>query len=41
MREWANWRGRHAALLAMAGLFIILFTFLGVKLLVPGQHDFN
>lgn len=41
MRQWANWRGRHAAMLAMAGLFIILFTFLGVKLLVPGQHDFN
>lgn len=39
--EWANWRGRHAAMLAMVGLFLILFTFLGVKLLVPGQHDFN
>jgi cytochrome c-type biogenesis protein CcsB len=41
LREWANWRGRHSAMLAIAGLFIILFTFLGVKLLVPGQHDFN
>jgi len=41
LREWANWRGRHSAMLAIAGLFLILFTFLGVKLLVPGQHDFN
>jgi len=41
LRGLANWRGRNGALLAMAGLFLILFTFLGVKLFVPGKHDFN
>lgn len=41
LRIFADWRGRHAAVLAITGLFLILFTFLGVNLLVPGKHDFN
>jgi cytochrome c-type biogenesis protein CcsB len=41
LRTFADWRGRHAAVLAITGLFLILFTFLGVNLLVPGKHDFN
>lgn len=41
LRGFANWRGRHAAVLAIAGLFLILFAFLGVNLFVPGKHDFN
>ncbi len=41
VRGLANWRGRHAALLAIAGLFLILFTFLGINFFVPGKHDFN
>lgn len=40
-RTWANWRGRYAALLAIAGLFLIVLAFLGVNLLFPGRHDFN
>lgn len=41
MREFANWRGRHAAMLAIAGMFLILFAFLGINFFVPGRHDFN
>jgi cytochrome c-type biogenesis protein CcsB len=41
LRNFFNWRGRNAAALAIAGLFLILFAFLGVKFLVPGKHDFN
>lgn len=40
-RGGANWRGRHAAVMAVMGLFLILFTFLGINLFVPGKHDFN
>lgn len=41
LRNFFDWRGRNAAVLAIAGLFLILFAFLGVKFLVPGKHDFN
>ena len=41
LRETANWRGRKAALIAIAGMFLIVFTFLGINLFVPGRHDFN
>ena len=41
LRSFFDWRGRNAAVLAIAGLFLILFAFLGVKFLVPGKHDFN
>jgi cytochrome c-type biogenesis protein CcsB len=41
LRQFADWRGRHSAVLAIAGLFLVLFTFLGVNLFVPGKHDFN
>lgn len=41
IREWASWRGRKAALIAIAGVFLIVFTFLGINLFVPGRHDFN
>ncbi len=41
MREGASWRGRKAALIAIAGVFLIVFTFLGINLFVPGRHDFN
>jgi cytochrome c-type biogenesis protein CcsB len=41
LREWANWRGRKAALVAIVGMFLIVFTFLGINLFVPGRHDFN
>jgi cytochrome c-type biogenesis protein CcsB len=41
LRNIFDWRGRNAAVLAITGLFLILFAFLGVKFLVPGKHDFN
>lgn len=41
LREFANWRGRNTAMLAIAGIFIIFFAFLGVNLFLPGRHDFN
>ena len=41
LRNFFDWRGRNAAILAITGLFLILFAFLGVKFLVPGKHDFN
>jgi cytochrome c-type biogenesis protein CcsB len=41
LRVVFDWRGRSAAMLAITGLFLILFAFLGVKFLVPGKHDFN
>jgi len=41
LREFANWRGRHAAMLAIAGIFLVLFAFLGINFFVPGRHDFN
>jgi cytochrome c-type biogenesis protein CcsB len=37
----AGWRGKKAALLSILGFFVILFTFLGVNLLVPGRHIFT
>ncbi len=41
MRELLNWRGRHSAVLAIVGMFFVLFAFLGINLFVPGRHDFN
>lgn len=37
----SGWRGRKAAYLAVAGFVIVIFTFLGVNLLLPGQHAFQ
>lgn len=36
-----GWRGRRAALLAIIGFFCLLFTFLGVNLLLSGQHTYR
>jgi cytochrome c-type biogenesis protein CcsB len=36
-----GWRGRKAAYLAVIGFLIVLFTFLGVNLLLPGRHAFK
>ena len=33
-----GWRGRRAAIMAIIGLGILLFTFLGVNLLLEGHH---
>ncbi|OQX61160.1 MAG: c-type cytochrome biogenesis protein CcsB [Desulfococcus sp. 4484_241] len=34
----AGWRGRRAAIMSIAGFFIVVFTFLGVNLLLGGHH---
>ncbi len=33
-----GWRGRRAAVMAIAGLFVLLFTFFGVNFLLKGHH---
>jgi cytochrome c-type biogenesis protein CcsB len=40
-RLTTGWRGRKAAILAIIGFFILLFTFLGVNLLLKGLHSYN
>jgi len=35
-----GWRGRKAAILAIIGFCAVLFTFLGVNLLLPGLHTY-
>jgi cytochrome c-type biogenesis protein CcsB len=39
-RLTVGWRGRKAALMAIAGFFAVLFTFLGVNLLLKGLHAY-
>ncbi|MCL5966692.1 MAG: c-type cytochrome biogenesis protein CcsB [Deltaproteobacteria bacterium] len=36
-----GWRGRRAAILAIVGFGAVLFTFLGVNLLLPGLHSYT
>jgi len=36
-----GWRGRRAAIFAIIGFACLLFTFLGVNLLLKGQHTFE
>ena len=40
-RMTVGWRGRKTAILAIAGFCSILFTFLGVSLLLPGLHNYT
>ena len=40
-RLTTGWRGRRAAILTVTGFFIMLFTFIGVNLLIPGLHSYN
>ncbi len=40
-RLTTGWRGRRAAVFAIGGFFILLFTFLGVNLLLPGLHSYK
>ncbi len=39
-RLLAGWRGKKAAILAIIGFSLVLFTFLGVNLLFEGLHKF-
>ncbi len=38
LRQW--WTGRPAAVLGIAGFFIVLFTYLGVSMLMKSSHTF-
>jgi cytochrome c-type biogenesis protein CcsB len=40
-RLTVGWRGRRAAIFAIIGFLCVLFTFLGVNLLLTGEHSFN
>lgn len=40
-RLTVGWRGRRAAILAIVGFCAVLFTFLGVNLLLPGLHSYT
>ncbi len=40
-RLTTGWRGKKAAILAIFGFFVLLFTFIGVNLLMPGLHSYK
>lgn len=40
-RLTVGWRGRRAAIFAILGFLCLLFTFLGVNLLLSGEHSFS
>ncbi|SNB47318.1 c-type cytochrome biogenesis protein CcsB [Geobacter sp. DSM 9736] len=40
-RLTTGWRGKKAAILSIIGFFVLLFTFLGVNLLLPGLHSYK
>ncbi|HBG06351.1 MAG: c-type cytochrome biogenesis protein CcsB [Geobacteraceae bacterium GWC2_58_44] len=40
-RLTTGWRGRKAAMLSIFGFFIVIFTFLGVNLLLGGLHSYK
>jgi cytochrome c-type biogenesis protein CcsB len=40
-RLTVGWRGRKAAIMAIIGFMAVLFTFLGVNLLLPGLHAYS
>lgn len=40
-RLTVGWRGRKAAILAIVGFGAVLFTFLGVNILLPGLHSYS
>ena len=40
-RITTGWRGKRAALLSIAGFLIMLFTFIGVNMWLPGLHSYK
>jgi cytochrome c-type biogenesis protein CcsB len=40
-RFTVGWRGRKAAILAIAGFAVLVFSFLGVNLFLSGLHSYN
>jgi len=39
LRLYSGWRGRKSAIMTIIGFFIIIFTFLGVNMLLGGYHQ--
>ncbi|WP_300456491.1 cytochrome c biogenesis protein CcsA [Desulfobacula sp.] len=39
LRMYSGWRGRKSAIMTLIGFLIVVFTFLGVNLLVGGHHQ--
>jgi len=39
LRLYSGWRGRKSAIMTIVGFFIIIFTFLGVNLILGGHHQ--
>ena len=39
LRLYSGWRGRKSAIMTIVGFFIIIFTFLGVNMLLGGHHQ--
>jgi len=39
LRFYSGWRGRKSAIMTIIGFFIIIFTFIGVNILIGGHHD--
>ncbi|MCD4718724.1 MAG: c-type cytochrome biogenesis protein CcsB [Desulfobacula sp.] len=39
LRLYSGWRGRKSAIMTIIGFFIIIFTFLGVNMLLGGHHQ--
>jgi ABC-type transport system involved in cytochrome c biogenesis permease subunit len=40
-RLTVGWRGRKAAVFSIVGFAAVLFTFLGVNLILEGLHSYN
>lgn len=40
MRILAGWKGRKTALISIAGFFVVVFTYLGVNLVISGLHSY-
>lgn len=40
-RLMTGWRGRRAAVFSIMGFSVVIFTFLGVNLLLPGLHSYD
>lgn len=40
-RKTYGWKGRRAAIMAIAGFLVVLFTLFGVSFLMPGYHSYT
>lgn len=40
MRVLGGWRGRKTALISVLGFFVVIFTYLGVNLVISGLHSY-